>query len=388
MGSITQLTHLLSDLRVVKPSLIARRADRQAERLKRVMHSYAVDTNILYFVGQPIAKILSQDKLDPSSNYFYEDRRKQVPHIGSLFRSDEQHYHLAIGATLAQFIGFTLSGTGPLLLPDALWPEAQTLLANFSSIDNFKISQTADRLFLQLERRTIAKIEEKLQKAGLKPVDLADPLKKMVYQKIGHQKGLQRINDLFDGGAIEKLSARPILGINPLAGLRAQSRKLGDFQEEIAGQQQRIFNKWYGELEKFGKQDPHLKLDAEALTQVEMRNSLASEHGSLERTLYITLDSAVILATENVPVHHMNCSFADAFVRHPMAFLDDIGLGVGRIAAVEHKIEGEAVSILDWIDVMLNKSSPRLEVSSDDPTREQQAERLVDEIKDGWRELS
>jgi hypothetical protein len=388
MSSRTQLNYLLSDLRTVKPSLVARRADLQAERFQRVTHSYAVDTNILYFIGQPISQILSQDKLDPSCNYLYQDRRKQVPHVGSLFRTDDRNHHLAIGAALAQFIGFTLSGTSPLLLPDALWPEAQTLLAHFSSFDDPHILKVADQLFRELEKRTIEKIEHKLRKANLTPVDLADLLQKMVHQKIGRQGGLQRLNNLFKDGAIEKLSARPILGVNPLRSLGAHARKLAEVQDELARRTLQIFDKWYQQLGSVGKQDPHLKLDAEALTQVEMRNHLADEQGSLERTLYITLDSAVILAAENVRVDYLDSTFADAFVRHPAAFLNDIGIGVSRTAAVERKTEGEAVSILDWIDVMVSKSSLYSEVPGDERASEEQAEEMVSGIRDEWHHLS
>jgi hypothetical protein len=388
MSSRTQLSDLLSDLSNVKPSLVARRADLQAERFQRVTHSYAVDTNILYFIGQPISRILSQDKLDANRNYLYQDRRRQVPHVGSLFRSDDLNYHLAIGAALAQFIGFTLSGTSPLLLPDALWPEAQTLLAHFSSLDDPDTLRVADRLFRELEKRTIEKIDCKLRKANLIPVDLADLLQKMVHQKIGRQAGLQRLNNLFDHGAIEKLGARPILGVSPLRALGAHPRKLGEVQDELARRTQQIFDKWHRELETIGKQDPHLKLDADALTQVEMRNRLAEEQGSRERTLYITLDSAVIHAAEKVSVDYLNSNFADAFVRHPAAFLNDIGIGVSRTAAAERKTEGEAVSILDWIDVMVNKSSFHLETPGDEPTSEDQAARMVSEIKEEWHRLS
>jgi hypothetical protein len=383
-----QLGALLADLRIVKPCLVARRTDLQLERFEEVVHSYAVDTNILYFIGQPIAQILAQDKLHRAPRRHFENHSNQLPHIGSLFRSDEQHYHLAIGAALAQFIGFKLSGTNPLLLPDALWPEAQTLLANFSSFDDPRAKALADELFRDLESRTIKKIDDKLRQADLIPTDLTELLQKMVHQKIGRQEGLRRISALFDGGLIEKLSARPLLGVSPLRPFSAFPQKLGDVQEGLFQRRQRIYDKWYDELGKIGKQDPHRKLDANALTQIELRNQVAHEHQSTERTLYITLDSAVVVAAERVRVDYLNCSFADAYVRHPASFLNDVGLGVGRTSAVDRKTDGESVSILDWIDVMLNKSSPQLEVQSSDKIDQERAARLADEILEGWHDLS
>lgn len=384
-----ELANMMADLSVLKPQLAARRGDLQAERFGTATHSYAVDTNILYFIGQPVTKILSQEKLDRAQGFQYRDRRRQVPHIGSVFRTDERHYHLAIGASLAQFIGFSLAGTSPLLLPDALWPEAATMLANFSSLDDAETLRLADDLFRELEARTISKLEDRLRAVDLEPSHLAEPLRAKVRQKIGRHKGLDRLEMLFEGGAIEQLSARPMAGVNYLAALTGQGQRFEDVRDELRQREQAVYDKWDRALTEVGKSEPHKHLDAQALTQIELRNLAAQQGGSSERTLYVTVDALVILAAETIEVEHLGCSFAEAFVRHPAAFLNDIGLGVGRTSAIsEVKSDSEAVSILDWIDVMLSHSAAPPPLGASKKAAEDWARNAVSEIRTGWRELS
>jgi len=381
-----QLERLLLDAKVVQPHLTARREDVHAERLQKIAHYYAIDTNILYFIGQPIAQVLSQGKLKPELDYLYGRDREPVPQIGSIFRNDEPRYHLTIGASLAQFIGFALSGTSPLYLPDALWPEAQHLLDRFEDLDEPDTIAIAHSLFQQLEKRTISKVADQLRAAGVNPDKLSKPLRDMVKHKIGRHQGIKQLASLIEGGGVEALGARPLLG--DILGIGLQARKLSAVRAEHLDLEQPLIAKWDNALYEAGKKaSQHRVLDARALAQIELRNRTAYERGSLERTLYITADAHVILAAETIDVDYRGCKFAEAFVRHPAAFLNDIGLGVGRPSTISSSNSlSEAASIVDFVDLLLNKSFERTE--ADAGVDQNWAQKAVDEIRESWNKLS
>jgi hypothetical protein len=369
------LQRMLDDLTVARAPLAARRADRHAERLalKRTFY-YAIDTNIIYFLGQPITKVISQTKISKEHNYDYGDMRKQVPHIGSIFRTDPLDFHLTIGAALAQYISAVLPGQSPLFLPTSLWPEVDNMLAHFASMDDPATLALADQLFDQLMARTAAGLLEQLGSAVADRERIADALRMLVRQKVGRQSGLERLNGMLKRGKIDSLAARPVRAV------LGQSRSLADWQQEQRALEGSLVRQWEEALSAAGKtSSPHRNLDARALTQIQLRNQFAVEQNANERVIYITADAHVLLAAKEVEVNK-NLSFAEAYIRHPIAFLNDIGLGFGRASDVRKSgPDGEPASIVDWMDVLLSQSSDLHNRHDRD---------AAGDIRKGWIELS
>jgi hypothetical protein len=374
------LSQLLGDVSVLRPQLAARRGDLQAERLEKGRrHHYAVDTNIIYFIGQPITRTLAQPKIRAESGFDFADSRRTIPHIGSVFRTDPLHYHLTIGASLAQFIGFSLTGTSPLFLPTALWPEADMMLAHFASLDDPDTLTVADALFEKMMSRSVHTLLGHLQPTGVDLEAVNGPIRTLVRHKVGRQEGLSRLQRLFRSGKIDELGSRPVRTLGP------KPRQLSDWQAEHRGLEKQLVTDWEDALAVEGKSNTGLRAsDAQALTQIQLRNMFAHQENSNERMLYITLDSHVLLAAEQVRVDYLDCSFADAFIRHPVAFLNDIGLGVGRPPPLtKPNSSDEPASILDWLDVLLAQVSDN--TTAQPKVSDVEAAQL---IQKSWSELS
>ncbi|RYY26087.1 MAG: hypothetical protein EOP62_11440 [Sphingomonadales bacterium] len=374
------LSQLLGDVSVLRPQLAARRADLQAERLEKGRrHYYAIDTNIIYFMGQPITRTLAQSKIRAESGFDFADSRRTVPHIGSVFRTDPLHYHLTVGASLAQFIGFSLTGTSPLFLPTALWSEAETMLTHFASLDDPDTLAVADALFENMMSRTVQTLFEHLQPTGVDLEGVNGPLRTLVRHKVGRQEGFSRLQRLFRHGKIDELGSRPVRTLGP------KPRQLSDWQAEHRDLEKQLVSDWEDALEAEGKSNTGLRdSDAKALAQIQLRNMFAHQENSNERMLYITLDSHVLLAAEQVRVDYLDCSFADAFIRHPAAFLNDIGLGVGRPPSLaKPNSSDEPASILDWLDVLLAQVSDN--TTAEPKGGDAEAARLIEK---SWSQLS
>lgn len=371
-----ELQQLLDDVTIARPYLAARRADRHSERLQaKRNHYYAIDTNIIYFIGQPVTKILLQEKINPLDNFGHSFSRKQAPHIGSIFRSDPVDFHLIVGVSLAQYISSFLTGPNSLLLPTALWPEVDTMLAHFATMDDPKTLALADKLFKQLMTRTIDGLLAQLDFEVTNRAAIRRSLRELIKQKIGRHQGLGRLQEMLRGGRIDSLAARPVKLLS------GQRRLLADWQTEQRALEDQLIHDWDAALLKAGKKSsPHRDLDARALAQIQLRNMFAEELNSSERVIYVTADAHVLLAAEEMPAKGLEGNFAEAFVRHPIAFLNDIGLGFGTAADTwQARLADEPASILDWIDVLLAKSTD-LQSRSDG--------NAADEIRLGWHELS
>lgn len=374
-SSGAELRQLLEDVGIARPYLAARRADLDSERLEpKRHHYYAIDTNIIYFVGQPITKIISQEKISEQHGYGHGGARKQVPHIGSIFRSDPVDFHLIVGASLARYIVSVLCGQNPLLLPTALWPEVDTMLAHFATMEEPETLKLADELFDRMMVRTVDGLLTQLG-AGIDRDSIGSSLRQLIQQKVGRHEGLRRLQSMLSDGKIDSLAARPVKSLS------SQSRQLAELQAEHRALEEDLVGKWNNALLKAGKvSGPHRNLDARALTQIQLRNMFAQKLNSSERVIYISADAHVLLAAEEIPVDGSERSFAKAYLRHPIAFLNDIGLGFGTAADVQNAAPANGTSsILDWIDVLLAQSTD-LQNRTD--------ESAADDIRKGWRALS
>jgi hypothetical protein len=371
-----ELQQLLDDVSIARPHLAARRSDLHSERLQaKRFHYYAIDTNIIYFIGQPITKVMLQEKINPKYNYIHNFDQRQVPHIGSIFRSDSVDFHLIVGASLARYISSYLTGPNSLLLPTALWPEVDTMLAHFATMDDPVTLKLADKLFTQLLARTVDGLLAQLDFEVTDGDAIRRSLRVLIQQKIGRHQGLGRLQDMLRGGRIDSLAARPVKTLS------RQRRLLADWQSEQRELEDRLVRDWDAALLKAGKKSsPHRHLDARALTQIQLRNMFAEELNSSERVIYVTADAHVLLAAADMPADGTEGSFAEAYVRHPISFLNDIGLGFGTIPDVRQTNPAdEPASILDWIDVLLAESTD-LQSRSDS--------NAANEIRLGWRALS
>jgi len=242
------------------------------------------------------------------------------------------------------------------------------MLAHFSSMDDPKTIALADSYLERIINQSLDDLVSGIDVADSKYEVLKDALRKLVRQKIGRQEGLLRLHRMLRTGRIDSLSSRPM----PLHGVAIQ--KFSDWQRSMTSFGDSLRDEWDSALLCAGKTShSHRTLDAAALSQIDLRNRYARDAGSSERVIYITADAHVILAARKIAGEREGESFAFSYVRHPMAFLDEIGL------AINDGQDESGASLIDWMDVLLADSSD-LRYKPDDVA--------AGEIRERWRKLS
>ena len=367
----TKLEWQMRDLEALRAQLLARAKDLAAERYEEKRYLYAIDTNVVYFLAQPVAQTLGQNKLDPAEHYLYGSR-EQLPHIGSVFRADPMHFHLVIGLALARFIIESLPATSPLYFPDALYVETDALLAHLAASDGPGLLELAAKNAKLLAERALGPLRARDDVDSSVYDALEAELRKLVRQRIGREEGLLRLEMLFNG-PIQPLLSRGV------PGRVLRSGSFADLRQQVQGEVNAFATTWDDELKAVGKlSEPHRKVDADALAQIQYRNEMSYDHGNVERILYITSDAQVTAAARNVMMSDGR-NFADACIRHPSAYLNDIGLGIGRSKLVsETRTNTEPASLLDWVEVLL----ARRDVQTEDQAA------AADHIRTSWAALS
>ena len=120
--------------------------------------------------------------------------------------------------------------------------------------------------------------------------------------------------------------------------------------------------KWLRQLTSTGRRPNGRVLNvAAAMARLELCNTRLRDDGVKERLLYITGDSSLLEAAEQIPWGDDDAcgSFAAAFIRHPRSFADEPEV----LRPSDSETSGESDTLLGWLTLLLGRideSSPGL----------------------------
>ncbi|WP_375413604.1 hypothetical protein [uncultured Bradyrhizobium sp.] len=379
------LLEQIEDIALLRPHLVARRADLDAERLLNREHIYAVDTNVVYFCAQPLAYIRQDFRASPAEGKGqrargrsqHSDRAEHVGNFvryGSIFRSDPIATHAFICELLARYIGFSVSKLSPLYVPQSLEPELAGVVEHFASFVSDDLSDFYKKLTEQLEGHLVKLMMEQfpqLDTVSEKKPDFGETLRRLIRNQIGKPSGNKRLDSLFSRSRIAPLAwidqqSVPNRILQRSSFQKGGFRKLGDITDERDKELRDRRDEWADLLQKAGKEAGSLlDRDAAALAEVELWNETAIQADSSERLLYLTADSHVHGAAQSHRPPYISDSFAVNYVRHPSSFLEDFGVGSWKEGPASPVISNHAASLLGWIDVLMSDYADLREVGRD-----------------------
>ncbi len=339
-----ELEHILTDAALQALFMRAHRND-LSEKSEGIRFVYGVDANVVRAWGNP---------------HYNSNRRFR---IGRIFQSDEEDLATAISWGLLSFI---FNKLGPDGIPLAILPPIDIeLLAivealNLESLDDskrFGISKAIDT--------RISEVENQLRDAHT-PSELAEfniKLQELLLEEVGPFAELKRINLLFTRSQIAPLEE--ILHRLPQAireVLMPSTDRLGQWwgiSEAIAGTRG-----WKERLSRAGKWEPETLMDhdAQVLGRIEVWNRTLVEKNLPWRVLYLTADRRLFRAAAlyHVPWQEGR-DFAEAFLRHPHAYLSEDGV-LGPVESTNNESEQSGVreSVGDWLAMLTQPARPKL----------------------------
>ena len=354
------LVDQIEDVALLRPHLVARRSDLDAERFLGRRHIYAVDTNVIYFCAQPLVYVREDFRGSAAeSGDQTSDRTEQLASFvryGSIFRSDPIETHAFFCVLLARYVGFHVSKLSPLYVPQSLEPEVAGMADHFAAVDPEKPSSFHQQLTENLEMHLAASMQEQFPGLNIEDEDNFKPmLKRLIRNGIGKTAGKKRLGSLFSKSRIA-----PLGWINQGV-TRRGFQNLGDVAQErkrgLASLSERQ-TAWLQLLVEAGKpENAQRERDARALAEVELWNEAASQRdkpGKSERMLYLTADTHVHRAALAYTPPWETDDFATSYVRHPTAFLEDFGVGSWKEERVHEAPSSHAASLLEWTDVLMS----------------------------------
>ncbi|MEI9926418.1 MAG: hypothetical protein WDN44_00180 [Sphingomonas sp.] len=141
---------------------------------------------------------------------------------------------------------------------------------------------------------------------------------------------------------------------------------------------------WRDRFSAIGRSDSDQReRDVEALTRLELTNyhleQAETEPPSLPRLLYVTGDTSVMRAAEAYPWPgpESNETFASRYIRHPRAFLDELGV----LGITSRSGEDLNETIYDWLTVLLGRFEDMLEQIPGDRGQIEFSRSLIDRIR-------
>lgn len=293
---------------------------------------YAVDTNILshYVAPELNGSRAASDRDGPIS-------------LGAIFRRDPEPRKVEIAAAIAYHIWHELQGEAPLLLLPPLQIEFQTSIGHFLSQRAAK-SASFDENRIERICREVVETGRAITEADLRDIRFA------VTQDGNHHARVRRLRQIFARDRLchahAPLDAKhfdPVFrdALKPETGDLGRSLDLASLKKD-----------WSTRLATLGrKQTAESRRDAEVLGRLELYNRQLDPRR--RRIVYITGDTSLLEAGQQYKLPTTNgdqTTFADCFLRHPRAFLDEPG-----VLSPHASIAEEGTTLTDWMDVLLGQ---------------------------------
>jgi hypothetical protein len=292
---------------------------------------YAVDTNVLSFYVDPEQSASRRD-----------DERGVLIGVGEIFRSDPPSKKVEIAAALAYHIWHDLQGKPPLLLLPPLQTEFQ------HAIDYFLSRQAEERASVGDDH--IQRICENVAKTGRKISE--DDLRNIrftVTQDGSYHARVRRLRQIFARDRLRHAQA-PLGEHFDTEFQDALKSEAGDLGRSL--DLATLKKDWSRRLIGLGrKQTAESRRDVEVLARIELYNRLLDP--KKRRIVYITGDNSLFEAGHQykpATASGDQTTFADCFLRHPRAFLDEPGVLSPHASIVE-----EGTTLTDWMDLLLGQ---------------------------------
>ena len=346
-----ELEHLLTDAALQALFMQARRND-IAEEQNGITFIYGVDANVIRAWGNP------------------HETPARPSRIGRTFRSDDDALATAIGSGLLNFI---FSALGPDRIPLMIIPPIDTEL--WGILDALHdLSQTHEdpgtmEEFREALEAVMAQLHETLTSSQL--ADLNLKLQDLLLEAVSPLLALRRINLLFTRSRIA-----PIEELRPkfppalrevLLPSSDQLTQYFDISTAVSGRREGggFTDGWTDRLSHAGNWRPTLLMehDAWVLARIEVWNRTLIEKGLPWRVLYITADYRLFRAASRYTVPWQNqYTFAEAFLRHPHAYLSEDGVLGPAEDDNEHNDEaGAQESVGDWLALLTRPANATLD---------------------------
>jgi hypothetical protein len=395
-----ELEHLLTDAALQSWYMNARRID-LADEANNVKIIYGVDANVVRAWGNP------------------HDNATRPYRIGRVFRSDEDALATAIGWGLLSFI---FSKLGPGRIPFMIIPPIEVELLNIldalnNSAQTNEQSGASEAVRDELQAVT-TQLSGKLTSSALADINLK--LKDLLLEELGPSRALNRINLLFTRSEIAPMDElrsrfpselREIL--LPSTGLLVQWYEIS---KALSGTKEGggFTEGWTDRLSRAGNWWPSVLMDhdAQVLAKIEVWNRTLFEKKLPWKVLYLTADYRLFRAASQYCAPWQNQhSFAEAYLRHPHAYLSEEGvLGPVEDGDGPNDPAGAFESVGDWLALLtqpanakpeelleaklLNSSVPRaihdfaLSLAKNGNDRGATTDDIAKEINDKWREFA
>ena len=314
---------------------------------------YAIDTNIIAFWSDPErhARNLRSDRVFTGA--------------GQIFHSDTDELSSAIARGLAGFIFKDLSKFPLLIIPPIHLEIEALVLAKASSAQHDLTIDPALRKKIEEQERLL--MSEGFTVEQLR--EIAPRLQELLFHNIGPPSEVRRISRVLTQKRAVPLTAMDLpeqiedvlRPTSPFQGWYAYSRKRQGERDYKDGVDPPENEGWDRRLERLAKY-PGNKLrenDAEVLARLEVWNEnlakLETKSGGAQnwRVLLITFDHRIFRAASAYKPSGLTGDFAESFIRHPRAFLDEEG--VLRIPG--NALQGEPTRVASWFRLLLGPVS-------------------------------
>lgn len=391
-----RLANLLTDAALQALFMRSRRQDLEDEGLG-LKFVYGVDANVVRFWGNPRSH---------SSN--------RVNHVGRIFRTDEDRLATATSWGLLTFI-FEHIGRGkyPLLVIPPIDTELAAILEALHDADPDK---PRPEVRLELEKLT-----ERLKK-DLTPTELGKlnlKLQDLLLQEIGEHGEFRRMLLLFTRLVLARLDdvkgrlpddLREVL--LPSRAVLSQWYEYGKARSGEGRGENRLEG-WMDRLPRAGtwRLEKLMDHDAEVLSRLEVWNRRLISENVGWRMLYITADHRLFrAASHHFPLELSGRSFAEAYLRHPRAYLSEDGV-LGPVEDIGDGVDPDTEeSVGEWLTLLtqpakatfgelLDTSSRTVEVPdtirsfseqlASDPSRsDSSGDGVADELEKKWHRFA
>jgi hypothetical protein len=282
-------------------------------------HIYAIDSNVVRFIGSPANYAHSQRGTDGG---------RYLVGFGHVFEDDDKDLSTSIARGLAAFLANgTLSTHAPILLIPPMHLEVEGMIHALIEHEG----DTENPEF----RATLLDLVEKLSAEGLTAEDaemLTPQLQALIFENIGPASEARRMARLLVLGTLQPLATAKlpsaIVDIVRPSGFASQLARFS-YSEKRDGD-----DGWISRLSRRsgGWREDLLVNDAEVLARLETWNEALAD---LERAtvgkenwrvLYITSDHRLSAASDDYHSNWFDHSFDRAFLRHPRCFLAEDGV--------------------------------------------------------------
>lgn len=332
-----RLASLLTDAALQALFMRSRRQD-LVDEASGVKFIYGVDANVVRYWGNPRS-----------------DVRKWPNHIGRIFRDDNDQLATATSWGILTFI-FEHLGRGPLplLVIPPIDAELAAILEALHDADPEKPQKMVKEELKRLSGRLSDHLSpDELGKINLKMQDL-------LLQEIGEHDELRRILLLFTRLVVARLEdVKPRLANKLREAVLPDTGVLHQWFEYSAAKSGRgsgpnRLEGWMDRLSRAGtwRLDKLRDHDAEVLSRLEVWNRKLIERKTEWRMLYITADYRLFrAASDHFPPELAGVSFADAYLRHPRAYLSEEGV-LGPVEEATADPSSATESVGDWLTLL------------------------------------